>query len=141
MLNLAINALGFLRSPLGRKIALAIAVCGMFFITLKAIYEHGEASGRNSVYAEYAERDAAAMKDVVTELTEASKVYQETIATWQKDNRNLVSAIEDNIAGTEVQIREIPVEKLITIADNCFVDYGVVELFDQISTASTADSD
>ena len=141
MFNLAISALGVLRSPLGRKIALAIAVCGMFFITLKAIYAHGEASGRNSVYAEYAERDAAAMKDVVTELTEASKVYQETIATWQKDNRNLVSAIEDNIAGTEVQIREIPVEKLITIADNCFVDYGVVELFDQISTASTADSD
>lgn len=141
MLNLAINILGFLRSPLGRKVALAIIVCGMFFVTLKAIYEHGEASGRNSVYAEYAERDAAAMKDVVTELTEASKVYQETIAIWQKDNRNLVSAIEDNIAGTEIQIREIPVEKLITIADNCFVDYGVVELFDQISTASTSDSD
>lgn len=141
MLNFVINAVGFLRSPLGRKIGLAIAVCAIFFITLKAIYEHGEASGRNSVYAEYAERDAAAMKDVVTELTEASKVYQETISTWQKDNRSLVSAIEDNIAGTEIQIREIPVEKLITIADNCFVDYGVVELFDQISTASTTDSD
>lgn len=141
MFSTVINILGFLRSPLGRKIGLAIVVCGMFFITLKAIYEHGEASGRNSVYAEYAERDAAAMKDVVTELTEASKVYRDTIATWQQDNRTLVSAIEDNIAGTEIQIKEIPVEKLITIADNCFVDYGVVELFNQISTASTPDSD
>lgn len=141
MLNLAINALGLLKSPLGRKIMLAIAVCGMFFIVIKTIYDHGEASGRNAVYAEYAERDSEAMKQVVTELTEASKVYRETIATWQQDNRTLVSAIEDNIAGTEIQIGEIPVEKLITIADNCFVDYGVVELFDKVSTASTADSD
>jgi len=120
------------------KVMAAIALIVATALFMRGVYNAGKDAGVAETQAEYLERDAAAMRAVTARLEAIADEDEENLARWADEAQAIADAVNDKIDNKETIIKEVPVETLVTVNPDCSLDYGAVELLDQIASPGSA---
>jgi hypothetical protein len=114
-----IGLLGFITGPVGRWIALALAVLAL----LAGVHHHGVTQGRDREKAAQAARLERARKDVVRREARAVQITDTARAGLDRERVRIQTR-------TVTLIREVPVYVTPAADDRCVIPVGFVRLHD-----------
>lgn len=99
----------------------------------------GHSAGKAKVEAVYTQRDNDQLAKVNNRLNEIQEENNAQWKRWIETNERLVSTVADKIENKTTTIREIPVEKLVEVASDCSIGYGVIGVLNDTASATNAD--
>lgn len=99
----------------------------------------GHSAGEAKCEAKYTERDNQRLTAINHRLDEIQAENTATWKRWIESNERLASTVASKIENKETTIREIPVEKVVTVEPDCSISYSVISVLDEAAAATRPD--